>query len=31
MVTMIAWLASLVNTVAAFVDPYPLPIPIPFP
>jgi hypothetical protein len=29
MVTMIAWLALLVNTVAAFVDPYPIPIPFP--
>ena len=31
MVTMIAWLALLVNMVAVFGDPYPLPIPIPFP
>jgi hypothetical protein len=29
MVTMIAWLALLVNMVAAFVEPYPLPIPFP--
>jgi hypothetical protein len=31
MVTVIAWLASVVTAVAAFGEPYPLPIPLPFP
>jgi hypothetical protein len=31
MVTLIASLASLVNTIASFVDSYPLPVPLPFP
>jgi hypothetical protein len=31
MVTMFAWLASLVSMVAVCIDPCPQPIPLPFP